>query len=295
MGFPFVDPDAITPEVRTVARIAADLGGQALERAGLYELERSSREALDRILAVAPRFQQNATPEGVAVSICAEARRAFGCDVVQIWNPIDDHEFEVTWRDPPTDVIPPGIRIEWTDFPGLLDDMRAFRSMFVPNAQKHTRGLALRHATRLGIFTSLRIPIVMGATFERILVLQWERIVPEPAPSVLAIMRRFADQAGLAIEQAARRRAQEETRALQAVTEALAAAATPHEVAVAVVREGMRALGASAVAVYAVAEDGQGLELVASEGYDDEAVHGRARLPLDAPTPSPRRSAAASS
>ena len=138
MGFPFVEPDAITPEVRTVARIAADLGGQALERAGLYELERSSREALDRILAVAPRFQQDATPEGVAVSICAEARRAFGCDVVQIWNPIDDHEFEVTWRDPPSDVIPPGTRIEWTDFPGLLDDMRAFRTMFVPNAQKHT-------------------------------------------------------------------------------------------------------------------------------------------------------------
>ena len=47
----------------------------------------------------------------------------------------------------------------------------------------------------------------------------------------------------------------------------------------------MRALGASAVAVYAVAEDGQGLELVASEGYDDEAVRGWERLPLDAPTP----------
>ena len=52
-------------EVRALARIAADLGGQALERAGLYEQERSSREALDRILAVAPRFQQGATPEAV--------------------------------------------------------------------------------------------------------------------------------------------------------------------------------------------------------------------------------------
>ena len=139
----------------------------------------------------------------------------------------------------------------------MLDEMRAFRTMFVPNAQKHTRGVALEHATRLGVFTSLRIPIVIGATFERILTVQWERIVPEPAPSVMAVMRRFADQAGLAIEQAARRRAQEETRALQAVTEALAAAATPHEVGAAVVREGMRALGAKAVAVYAVAEDGR--------------------------------------
>ena len=285
MGFPFVEPDAITPEVRTVARIAADLGGQALERAGLYELERSSREALDRILAVAPRFQQDATPEGVAISICAEARRAFGCDVVQIWNPIDDREFEVTWRDPPSPVIPPGIRLGWSDFPGLLDEMHAFRSMFVPNAQKHTRGLALKHATRLGVFTSLRIPIVIGATFERILTLQWERIVPEPAPSVMAVMRRFADQAGLAIEQAARRRAQEETRALQAVTEALAAAATPQEVAAAVVREGMGALGARAVAVYAVAPDGERLELMASDGHDGDGVDDSRRLDLDAPAP----------
>ena len=87
MGFPFAEPDAITVEVRTVARIAADLGGQALERAGLYEQERSSREALDRILAVAPRFQQGATPEAVVASVCAEARRAFGCDVVQVWTP----------------------------------------------------------------------------------------------------------------------------------------------------------------------------------------------------------------
>ena len=68
MGFPFQQPDAITAEVRALARIAADLGGQALERAGLYELERSSRESLDRVLAVAPRFQQGATLEAVVIS-----------------------------------------------------------------------------------------------------------------------------------------------------------------------------------------------------------------------------------
>ena len=105
--------------------------------------------------------------------------------------------------------------------------------MFVPNAQERTRGEALRHAQRLGLYSSLRIPIVIGARFERILALQWEREIPEPAPSVIAVMRRFADQAGLAMEQAERRRAQEETRELQAVTEALAAAATPSDVGLA--------------------------------------------------------------
>ena len=151
MGFPFQEPDAITAEVRALARIAADLGGQALERAGLYELERSSRESLDRVLAVAPRFQQGATLEAVVVSICAEARRAFGCDVVQIWTPVDDEQLEVAWRDPPSDVHPAGTRIDFADFPGLIEEMRAFRSMFVPNAQERTRGEALRHAQRLGL------------------------------------------------------------------------------------------------------------------------------------------------
>ena len=256
MGFPFQDPDAITAEVRALARIAADLGGQALERAGLYELERSSRESLDRVLAVAPRFQQGATLEAVVVSICAEARRAFGCDVVQIWTPIDDEQLEVAWREPPSEVIPPGLRVDFADFPGLLEEMRAFRSMFVPNAQKRTRGEALRHAQRLGLYSSLRIPVVIGAKFERILALQWQREIAEPAPSVIAVMRRFADQAGLAMEQAERRRAQEETRELQAVTEALAAAATPSDVGLAIVRQGVKALGARAATVYALREDG---------------------------------------
>lgn len=285
MGFPFSEPDAVTAEVRTVARIAADLGGQALERASLYEQERSSKEALDRILAVAPRFQRGATEQAVVASVCAEARRAFGCDVVQVWTPVDDEQLSVTWRDPPTDVIPPGTRIDFADFPGLIDDMRAFRSMFVPNAQLHTRGEAQRHARRLGLFSSLRIPIVIGAQFERILALQWERVIPEPAPSVIAVARRFADQAGLAIEQAARRLAQEDTRALQAVTEALAAATTPADVGSAIVRQGVKALGARAAIVYTVTEDGTGVALLASEGYPAELTLASEPIPLDATTP----------
>ena len=118
MGFPFAEPDAVTVEVRTVARMAADLGGQALERAELYAQERDSREALDRILAVAPRFQHGATPEAVAASVCEEARRAFGCDVAQVWTPLDDDALEVTWRDPPSDRVPAGTRIDFANFPG---------------------------------------------------------------------------------------------------------------------------------------------------------------------------------
>ncbi len=286
MGFPFAEPDAITDEIRTVAQIAADLGGQALERAAFFAQERASREALDRILAVAPRFLQASTSEAVIASVCEEARRTFGCDVAQVWTPVDDdNEIEVAWRDPPSSVIPAGTRIAYADFPGVIEEMRALRPMFVENAQSHARGEALRHARALGICSSLRIPIVIGAEFDRVLVLQWERVITEPAPSVLAIMRRFADQAGLAIEQAARRTAQEQTRALQAVTEALAAAVTPADVGMAVVRQGVAALGARAATVYALSEDGKSVELVASEGYADEVMATWSEIPVDTESP----------
>ena len=286
MGFPFAEPDAITEEIRTVAQVAADLGGQALERAELYAQERASREALDRILAVAPRFLRAATTDAVSASVCSEARRTLGCDVAQVWTPLDgDEEIEVVWRDPPSSVIPPGTRMTYADLPGLIEEMRGLRSMFVEDVQLHARGEALRHAREVGVFSSLRIPIVIGAESDRVLVLQWERVVAKPAPSVLAVARRFADQAGLAIEQAERRRAEAQTVALQAVTEALAAAVTPADIGTAVVHQGVEALGARAATMYALSEDGESLELVASEGYADDVVSTWSTISVDVESP----------
>lgn len=285
MGFPFAEPDAVTEEVRSVATIAARLGGQALERADLYAQERSSREALDRILAVAPRFLQSASTGAVVASVCAEARRAFGCDVAQVWTPLDDDAVEVAWRDPPSSVIPAGTKLAYSNFPGLIEAMQGLTTMFIADAQSHARGEALRHARELGIRSSLRIPIVIGAQYDRVLALQWERVIPEPAPSVLAVMRRFADQAGLAIEQAERRMAQDQTRALQAVTEALAAAVTLADVGSAVVRQGVVALSARAATVYALSEDGTSVELVASDGYPNEVTTAWTTIAIEAETP----------
>ena len=53
----------------------------------------------------------------------------------------------------------------------------------------------------------------------------------------------------------------------------------------AIVRQGVRALGARAATVYAMREDGESLELVASEGYPAEMMSAWERIPLDAATP----------
>jgi len=279
MGFPFRQPEAIDEEVMALARLAADLGGQALERAGLYEQERHSREGLDRILRLAPLFGSE-SPEAVAETVCREAASTFGADIAQVWANVDGGMFDVVWREPPSDVIPPGTRVAVSDFPGLTESMERLETMFIPDSWANVRGVALEHARHFGIRSSLRVPIAIGGRAERVLALQWTRIVPEPSPSTIALARRFADQAGLALEHAERRVAQdaasrnaEETRRLLDVTAALAAAMGPSEVAGAILREAFTGLGANAGAVVRVNGDNE-LALVAAVGYPDHVVAG---------------------
>ena len=58
IGFLFDRHTPLDGDTLALARLVADLAGQALERARLYESEREVRRALDRILLVAPRFLQ---------------------------------------------------------------------------------------------------------------------------------------------------------------------------------------------------------------------------------------------
>mgnify|MGYP000044068472 FL=1 len=274
IGFPFVEPDAFDEETRTIAQIAGDLGGQALERAGLYESERESRAGLDRILRVAPRFQAGATPEEVLREVCREARVAFGADVAHVWTARDADWFEVLWRDPPSPLLPPGTAVAFDDFPGLRQAVAELRTMYVHDSLTQIRGRALEQARELGIRSSLRVPIVIGGRAERVLVLQWTTVVSEPEPGIIALTRRFADQAGLAIEQAERRlaeqeaaRSAEETRRLLDLTAALASAATVREVAATIVREARRRLAADgALVALAVEDDENELEVVEADG-----------------------------
>jgi GAF domain-containing protein/anti-sigma regulatory factor (Ser/Thr protein kinase) len=295
MGFPFVSTDGVEEGDRAAAQIAADLGGQALERAGLYESEREWRAGLDRVLRVAPRFQAaGSTPGDVVIEVCREARATFGADVAQIWTARDGDTLEVAWREPPSAASAPGLVYAAGDFPGLREALAGLHTIFIGDSLSHVRGRGLEDALAQGIRSSFRIPIVIGGRAERLLVLQWHTLVSEPEPGVAALARRFADQAGLAIEQAERRlaereaeRSADETRRLLDVTAALAAAATPTEVAAAIVSEARRNLRADGGAVVlAAADDETMLEVVESAGLgelDDPSLRRfsrHARLPL---------------
>ena len=111
------------------------------------------------------------------------------------------------------------------DVPSLADVVRKGDVVFVPDVLQETTGAALDLNRELGIRSSLRTPFVVGGRTELVLAIAWQVVVSEPDPSTIAVVRRFADQAVLALEEIERRRAEreavlraDETHRLQEIT-----------------------------------------------------------------------------
>jgi serine phosphatase RsbU (regulator of sigma subunit)/anti-sigma regulatory factor (Ser/Thr protein kinase) len=273
-----------------IAALAAHLGGQALERATLYARERESREGLDRILRIAPRFHTD-SPESATAAICTEARRTFGSDLAVLWR-LRDHRLELVASDPHSEHLPAGLVGDLADFPTLLDAVDELQVSFVPDVQEEARGVGLERTRQLGIHSSLRVPIAIGGHAELVLIVSWDRVVSEPDSSTIAVLGRFADQAGFALEQVERRRAEteaatraEETRRLQAITAALSQAATAADVSSTCVEHALSAVGADAGFVVLSRPDDRAVELVANSGHSDEELTTWRGFSLDSDVP----------
>ncbi len=117
-------------------------------------------------------------------------------------------------------------------------------------------------------------------------------MVTEPDPTTLAIVRRFTDQAGLALEQVERRRAEEEaarradeTRRLQEITAALAIASTAADVSTTCLEHALEAVGAEAGFVVLTRPESVAIDLVTSSGYEEDEVARWGGLALDDDVP----------
>lgn len=292
MSFLFDLPSSVHEDADSIALIAADLGSQALERAQLYERERQSRQALDRILRVSPRLYAGSAEE-ISMAICREARRMLEADLTEIWRVDADWLWlELVSRDPEDDASRSYDRLQIADLPGLREAVERLEITFVPDAEGLVQGRLVEYARRMRIRSWLWAPIVVGARAERLLFFSWQHVLPEPDPSTMLLARRFSDHAGLALEQLERRQAEEEaarraleTRRLLDSTAALAAAATPAEVTGAILQEGRRSLGAVSGVVACRADDSGDLEVVDSLGYRPGAIDPWRRIPFDAPVP----------
>jgi serine phosphatase RsbU (regulator of sigma subunit)/anti-sigma regulatory factor (Ser/Thr protein kinase) len=277
VAFLFDRPGAVTDEIQALARIAADLVAQALDRARLYERELDSRRALDRILRVAPRFLAD-DPDDVLTAICREARMTFGADYGVLWR-IGENRLDLLAIDPRPSDVSAATQLPLEDFPRLTEAIRGLETSFISDVLETTSGRGLEFVRTMGIRSSLRTPVVISGRSELVLAISWQMIVSAPDPATVAVVRRFADQAGLALEQLERRRAESEaalraddTRRLQEVTAALSLAATPVEVSDTCLEHALSAIGAEAGFVVLRDPDDETVELVAYVGYDDDEL-----------------------
>jgi serine phosphatase RsbU (regulator of sigma subunit)/anti-sigma regulatory factor (Ser/Thr protein kinase) len=290
IGFLFDRRDALDDDTQALAGIVADLAAQAFERARLYEVERESRVALERILQVAPRFVSDETEDPIA-AIAREARTTFGADYGVLWR-IREDDLELLAVDPPRpELSPRNLRLD--DFPRLRAAIHDLRSSFVPDVLQTTHGEGLDFVRQLGIRSSLRTPVVISGSSELVLSISWQAVVSEPDPATLAVVRRYADQAGLALEQLERRRAESDlaaradaTRRLQEVTASLSQAASSHDVSNTCLEHALASVGAEAGFVVLVGAGGSKVvELVASAGYDDDELAAWRATSLDDDVP----------
>ena len=290
VGFVFEQDQEMNDETQALARIVADLAGQALERAHLYEAERESRQALDRILRVAPRFLADDSDE-VVTAICREARTTFGADYGVLWR-VGGETLELIAIDPPHPELS-GSRLSLENLPRLREALRRLDVSFVPDVLETTYGEGRAFVRKLGIRSSLRTPVVIGGSSELILAVSWQQVISEPEPATIVVVRRFADQAGLALEQLRRRRAEAEiaarvdaTRQLQDVTEALALAATTLDVSRTCLDHALASTSAEAGFVVLTGPRGtRAAEFVASVGYASDELDAWRALDLDADAP----------
>jgi serine phosphatase RsbU (regulator of sigma subunit)/anti-sigma regulatory factor (Ser/Thr protein kinase) len=291
MSFLFDVEGSMHEDAEAIAGIAADIGGQALERAQLYDREREGRRALDRVLRVAPRFHAD-TPEDAAATICSEARATFGADLAVLWR-LKGTRLELMSSDPVSDELPPRLIADLDEFPRLRDAVDQIQVSFVPDVQEEARAEGGERVRRLGIHSSLRTPIAIGGgEAELVLIVSWDRVLPEPDPSVYALARRFADQAGLALEQVERRRAQEEaagraeeTRRLQAITAALSVAATATDVSNTCLEHALEAVGAEAGFIVLTRTEGVTIDIVTNSGFEAKELAAWGGYALDAEVP----------
>jgi len=290
LGFLFERETPVDGDTLALARIVADLAGQALERARLYESEREARRALDRILRVAPRFRGDDVDEVVGV-ICKEARSTFGADYGVLWR-VRDNGLDLLAIDPPRPELV-GTRLHLDDFPRLRDAIGELGSSFISDVRETTHEKGLEFVTKLGIRSSLRTPVVIAGASELVLAVSWQVVVSEPDPATIVVVRRFADQAGLALEQVERRRAETDaerradaTRRLQEVTAALSAATTVLDVSTVCLEKALDSVGAEAGFVVLTGPTGsRAIEFATSSGYDEDELDAWRALDLDSDVP----------
>ena len=300
-GFPFAHPHAVDDDIVALATVAAEAGGQALERARLHELEQSQRVkaelAADRMRLlqdVAEHLSAAATAAEVAEVIVAQTARALAADAVLVYE-CDGDRRELRL-------------LAHSGYPDEVVEARRVLSMDVPSPEADVIGSsnALPLRTRAQILerysevqpppfepdeeSLYSFPLRTGERTQG--AVRFAYRAPTALDSgILAIAAAIFQQGAVALdrslgyeeERVTRRR----TERLQALTAGLSGALTSADVAAIFIEEVIASIGVDAAALSIVDTEAGRMYAVAWRGIPDELIEERG-VPLAADRPGTR-------
>jgi serine phosphatase RsbU (regulator of sigma subunit) len=238
----------------------------ALARNAALDQERRGREQLARTLEATRRLVAIDAPKELHEQICVVAREVFECSAVSLWR-VEAEHMVLLARVPFQDPYEGSDRRTIAELPGLGEAFAAARPLFVEDMRSRATGITQVTAEILGTGSLFNVPISIAGITEMSLVLTWNEILPEPGETQRLAAERFADQAGLVLEQSLHRAAEAEiaslNRTLQRMVETAPlfnALGSSKEVAEAVCREALDIFEATGAALWL--ETGDGIELV---------------------------------
>jgi serine phosphatase RsbU (regulator of sigma subunit) len=186
------------------------------ERAAQAERERAEEVSrdFDELLELTPTFHVDVGYAETAQAVCRGARRMFACQSATLFE-TDGYDIVVEAREPRATLMHSGVRFNIAADTELRRLVKSRAPSFLADAGEHPLlplGVDRRISARAE--SALRVPIGVGPTADKVLVLTWGEAHPAPDQMLLALVQRFADHAGAALSLAARRDLQAETRRL---------------------------------------------------------------------------------
>ena len=168
-------------------------------------------DTIRRLVDLAPQFTAGGSVEEVAGSICDAAREAFGADAAALWVRHGESAIRMIIRRPATDALPPGVLIDFGRHPGFGDDLESGVPAFIGDIEHAQPELWSEFARGSGSRAQLRLPLATAGRAQAMVVVSWSEPAEAPSRERSALAARFADQAALALAEARRRAAQEDT------------------------------------------------------------------------------------
>jgi serine phosphatase RsbU (regulator of sigma subunit) len=175
-----------------------------------HQAAETMRRALDDMLEVTKTFPVEAGYDETARVICVAARRVFDCSAASLYRVVGDGLQHIA-RDPVAAAIGPESALGIGDIPGLDRVIRTRMPTFVGDvSERRPDSFVEALLGSLGIASVLFAPVGIAPVADKVLMLSWSAPRAEPGATTLALARRFADQAAIALAQAGRAEAQEE-------------------------------------------------------------------------------------